>query len=95
MDRIYGYSLCYQKLVISVALVLHIAAAFLSVFTIYYRDNIDEDFLGAMKKYRIDPTSKAIVDNVQYALQCCGANNYKNWFDIEWKKQSNNNMQKR
>lgn len=95
MDRIYGYSLCYQKLVVSVALVLHLAAAFLSVFTIYYRDNIDEDFFDAMKKYSTNPTSKAVVDNVQYALQCCGVHSYKDWFETDWKKRPGSNLQKR
>lgn len=95
MDRIYGYSLCYQKLVVSVALFLHLAAALLSIFTIYYRDNIDEDLFDAIKKYSTNPNSKAVVDNVQYALQCCGAHSYKDWFEIEWKNAPAKNLHKR
>ncbi|KAL1494576.1 hypothetical protein ABEB36_010152 [Hypothenemus hampei] len=39
---------------------------------------------GGMKTYLSDLESKELVDKIQYQLECCGFNSYKDWYNIEW-----------
>ncbi|XP_011557611.3 photoreceptor outer segment membrane glycoprotein 2 isoform X1 [Plutella xylostella] len=38
----------------------------------------------SLKEYRNVPTLKRFMDNVQWAMKCCGANSYKDWFKYNW-----------
>lgn len=44
--------------------------------------------IEAIEKYGIDIAVKARVDAVQTELECCGDNNYEDWFRIPWLKLS-------
>lgn len=37
-----------------------------------------------MKTYLTDLESKESIDKIQYDLECCGFESYKDWHDIEW-----------
>ncbi|KAI5641102.1 tetraspanin family domain-containing protein [Phthorimaea operculella] len=38
----------------------------------------------SMNNYRDSFVHKRFIDNIQWALKCCGLNSYKDWFTIEW-----------
>lgn len=37
-----------------------------------------------MKTYLSNTESKEIIDRIQYELECCGFESYKDWQDMEW-----------
>ncbi|KAF5298986.1 hypothetical protein FQA39_LY11618 [Lamprigera yunnana] len=83
MDRIYGYTLCYQRLTVSVAGTLHFSATILAVVALAtMTGDIGEDFKKLMKTYGSNTSSKILVDNVQFLMQCCGKHSYKDWYSI-------------
>lgn len=84
MDKVYGYTLCYSKLAIGVSLCIHLAGALLSAVAIFSTTNLDDQFISVMRKYHNQLSSKSMVDNIQWALQCCGSNNYRDWFLFDW-----------
>lgn len=84
MDKVYGYTTCYSKLAISVSLSIHFIATILSAIAIFNTTHFGNNFLTIMKKYHYEQNAKSMVDNIQWALQCCGSNNYKDWFEFDW-----------
>lgn len=84
MDKVYGYTLCYSKLAIGVSLSIHLTGALLSAMAIFNTANLGNEYLLIMKKYHSEQSAKSMVDNIQWALQCCGSNNYKDWFTFDW-----------
>lgn len=84
MDRIYGYTLCYQRLAISVSGTLHLIAVTLTVSALAISTNLRKDFKILMMNYHTKTSSKSLVDNIQFVLQCCGGHNYEDWFAIDW-----------
>lgn len=94
MDRVYGYTLCYSKLAIGVSLATHLAGTLLSVVGILNAAHIGNEFLQVMKKYDTEQSSKSMVDNIQWALQCCGSKNYNDWFMFDWEGHRSHTKQK-
>ncbi|CAG9763271.1 unnamed protein product [Ceutorhynchus assimilis] len=39
---------------------------------------------GGMESYLSDSESKETIDKIQYNLECCGYESYKDWYRIEW-----------
>uniref|UniRef100_A0AAR5PPU1 Tetraspanin n=2 Tax=Dendroctonus ponderosae TaxID=77166 RepID=A0AAR5PPU1_DENPD len=39
---------------------------------------------GGMKTYLSDFESKETIDRIQYELECCGFESYKDWYEVEW-----------
>ncbi|XP_028040708.1 RDS/peripherin-like protein xRDS35 [Bombyx mandarina] len=37
-----------------------------------------------MRNYRRGPRNKHFIDNLQWFLDCCGLNSYKDWFSLDW-----------
>lgn len=86
MGVIYGYSISYQKLALGISIAVHAIATLLPIIFLILSSHsaIAKHFLKAMSNYRTQPT-KAAIDNVQWALQCCGSGSYSDWFRHEWR----------
>ncbi|XP_050310113.1 photoreceptor outer segment membrane glycoprotein 2 [Anthonomus grandis grandis] len=39
---------------------------------------------AGMKNYLTDTEAKELIDKIQYEMQCCGYDTYKDWYDVEW-----------
>lgn len=81
MDRTYGYTICYQRLTITVAAILHLSATILTVVSLIVGVHTGADFLKLMRSYHTKLSAKVLIDNIQFLLQCCGAYSYKDWFE--------------
>lgn len=75
----------YQKVLITVCTVLHLAAAVVTFICMGYTSILNDAFIEAMKKYQ-NPKypAKVAVDQMQMNLECCGSDGYKDWFRIDW-----------
>ena len=45
---------------------------------------LGEGLLAGMKKYKEEPEFKPEIDVLQMNYKCCGADNYKDWYDVSW-----------
>ncbi|KAK4876685.1 hypothetical protein RN001_009191 [Aquatica leii] len=88
MDRIYGYTLCYQRLTISVTATLHLIALSLAIYALIKSGKLDDEFKRLMKLYDGKISYKILVDNIQFVFQCCGGSSYHDWFQISNTKSS-------
>ncbi|KAF5294932.1 hypothetical protein FQR65_LT10644 [Abscondita terminalis] len=79
MDRIYGYTLCYQRLTVSIAAMLHCIAILLAFYALLQTVKLGSTFKKLMKTYEIKTSSKVLVDNIQFAFDCCGGYSYADW----------------
>lgn len=79
MEKMYRYSVCYQKLAISASLKSHILVIVLVILGIVGGKNYNTDFLQLMKNYDSKQLSKTLVDDVQLMFQCCGSENFNDW----------------
>lgn len=86
MEKIFGYTVCYQKLAMSVSLLTHILAVFLAVGGILAGKNFSTDFLKLMKNYNNKHSSKLLVDEIQLLFECCGSLRFDDWYSIQWQK---------
>lgn len=84
MERVFGYSLCYIKLAIGVSLIMHCTAAFFTTLAIVTATNMSSEFMRLMRNYHNKQTSKGMVDDIQWTLQCCGSIGYEDWFRLNW-----------
>ncbi|XP_018336093.1 CD151 antigen-like [Agrilus planipennis] len=84
MSKIYGYTFCFQRLAMIVCGTLHLSATLVAIIMVVlilkHRSNIGNDFVKLMKSYHEKLFSKVLVDNVQFALQCCGATSSRDWY---------------
>lgn len=85
MDRIYGYTMCYQRLAVCVSGGVHFCALLLSIIALAVSTNLGTEFYKLVKDYHTKQSTKSLVDNVQYILQCCGAYSYEDWFKFNWR----------
>lgn len=44
-----------------------------------------------MRKYLSDEVWKRTIDGMQYRMQCCGIDNYKDWYTTSWLNKYNVN----
>ncbi|XP_022900284.1 uncharacterized protein [Onthophagus taurus] len=82
----YGYTKWYQVLAICVCAILHFAAAIFTAIGLLVPRKWEEEFFQKMVLYNEKNCAKSLVDNIQWALQCCGAQSYKDWNLVPWKK---------
>ncbi|GJQ70806.1 hypothetical protein Trydic_g734 [Trypoxylus dichotomus] len=82
----YGYTRWYQIIGIVVCATLHIIADVIALTSVLLPRQWDEEFLNKMKEYKVKRSSKSVIDNIQWALQCCGSLSYKDWHIVEWTK---------
>lgn len=45
---------------------------------------MNKKMMKLMHKYHCTPYAKELVDNIQFALQCCGARKYRDWYKLDW-----------
>ena len=64
----------------------------MAVIALMCSNNLDEKFYDLMEMYNQKQVSKSMVDNVQWALQCCGAYGYMDWFKVDWCESNIENM---
>ncbi|KAI4488785.1 hypothetical protein M0802_011295 [Mischocyttarus mexicanus] len=51
-------------------------------------DGSFDNFIEAMDNYANDDQVRSCVDAVQMEFQCCGSEDYRDWFHVSWTKQS-------
>lgn len=84
MNRTYGYTICYQTLVIGIAGAIHLVTIVLIIAALCSIREVEERFWYLMKNYQTTLSCKALVDDIQWILQCCGKCSYSDWFKIDW-----------
>lgn len=84
MEKVYGYTICYQKLAMTVSLLTHVLVALLAIGGVMGGRKYSTDFLKLMKCYSNKQSSKALVDEVQLMFQCCGSEGFNDWFRVHW-----------
>uniref|UniRef100_A0A8C6LZW3 Tetraspanin n=1 Tax=Nothobranchius furzeri TaxID=105023 RepID=A0A8C6LZW3_NOTFU len=74
---------CLLKVFSATVLVLITAQVLLAIVVYSVRDQIAgylrSGMLAAMANYQDDPDVRFITDEIQFSLQCCGADNYRDW----------------
>ncbi|XP_034046627.1 tetraspanin-10 [Thalassophryne amazonica] len=74
---------CLLKMFAGVVLVLIIAQVLAAILTYSLQDQIGgflrSGMLAAMARYQDDLDLRFITDEIQSNLQCCGADNYRDW----------------
>lgn len=94
MEKTYGYTICYQKLAMSVSLFTHVLVALLAIGGIMRGRNYSTDFLKLMKCYGNKHSSKSLVDEVQIMFQCCGSQGFNDWFLVHWSNITHRDMKR-
>lgn len=59
-----------------------------STFQQKIRDDSSSPMIEAMENYANDDVVRSCVDAVQMELQCCGSEDYRDWFRVGWSKES-------
>lgn len=83
MERIFGYTLCYLQLVVVVSLVTNVTGSVLAVKGVYCTRFFEEKLYRLVGEYGSKLSSKELLDNLQFGLQCCGSYDYKDWFESD------------
>ncbi|KAI4471098.1 tetraspanin family [Holotrichia oblita] len=82
----YGYTKWYQVIAIIVCASLHVVADIIALISVLVPRQWNDEFLNKMREYKVKKSSKSVVDNIQWALQCCGSVSYKDWYTVKWTK---------
>lgn len=84
MEKLYGYTVSYQKMAMTVSLVTHVLVALLAIGGVMKGRNYSTDFLKLMRSYSDKQSSRSLVDEVQLMFQCCGSAGFNDWFRLHW-----------
>lgn len=74
----------YHWLLIIICLFLHVLATIITIVCFTNLAKINGTFGESMKKYKKIRGQKAVVDEIQIQLQCCGIYTYEDWFKVDW-----------
>lgn len=84
VDRVFGYTVCYQRLAVLVCVALHFSSTIITLIAALTTKCLNKRMFKLMRKYHCQKYAKELVDNIQLSLQCCGARRYRDWYKIDW-----------
>lgn len=85
------YTLKLFSYLLVLLLIAEIALGLWLYFAHFSLGKFLHDFLNnILSKYEDDKDIQKLIDRVQRKYDCCGSNNYKDWFNSEWNVQRQN-----